>query len=130
MSDMVATGFGSLALMTSVLVSPDECYEFEAAHGTVKNHYYKHLKGEKTSTNPIAIIFAWTGALRKRGELDGNKYLTDFSDNLELAVINTVNSGILTKDLIEMSRLENKKLATSEEMIQSISENLKALLLK
>lgn len=130
MSDMVATGFGSLALMTSVLVSPDECYEFEAAHGTVKNHYYKHLKGEKTSTNPIAIIFAWTGALRKRGELDGNKDLTDFSDNLELAVINTVNSGILTKDLIEMSRLENKKLATSEEMIQSISENLKALLLK
>lgn len=130
MSDMVATGFGSLALMTSVLVSPDGCYEYEAAHGTVKNHYYQHLKGEKTSTNPIAIIFAWTGALRKRGELDGNKDLTDFSDKLELAVINTVNSGILTKDLIEMSRSENKKLAASEEMIQSISENLKALLLK
>lgn len=124
MSDMVATGFGSLALMTSVLVSPDGAYEYEAAHGTVKFHYYKHLKGEKTSTNPIAIIFAWTGALRKRGEIDNNEDLIRFADILEEATKTTINNGIMTKDLYEISIAENKKWVSSEEMIDTISKNL------
>ena len=99
MSDMVATAFGSLAMMTSVLVSPDGNYEYEAAHGTVTRHYYRHLKGEKTSTNPVATIFAWTGALRKRGEIDNTKELSLFADKLENAVIRTIEEGDMTKDL-------------------------------
>lgn len=125
MSDMIATGFGSLALMTSVLVSPDGAHEYEASHGTVKMHYYRHLKGEKTSTNPIAIIFAWTGALRKRGELDGNIELVKFSDSLEKACHDTINSGIMTGDLIEMSCVPHKKCVTTEEIINVISNNIK-----
>ncbi len=99
MSDMVSTAFGSLAMMTSVLVSPDGKYEYEAAHGTVTRHYYKYLKGEETSTNPMATIFAWSGALRKRGELDGNRELMEFADKLEGACFDTLNSGYMTKDL-------------------------------
>jgi isocitrate dehydrogenase len=128
MSDMVATGFGSLALMTSVLVSPEGYYEFEAAHGTVKNHYYKHLKGENTSTNPIAIIFAWSGALRKRGEIDANENLINFANKLEEATINTINNGIMTKDLVNMSTAENSKWVSSEEMISAIANNLQVIL--
>jgi len=124
MSDMVATGFGSLALMTSFLMSPDGKYEYEAAHGTVTRHYYKHLKGEKTSTNPIAIIFAWTGALRKLGELDSNQELINFSNNLEKACIKTINSGIVTKDLYEMSTVKNKKWVNTEEFIDKITINM------
>lgn len=124
MSDMIATGFGSLALMTSVLVSPDGAHEFEASHGTVKLHYYRHLKGEKTSTNPIAIIFAWTGALKKRGQLDRNHELVKFADSLEKACLDTINSGIMTGDLIEMSSVSNKKRVTTEEIIDAISSNI------
>ena len=100
MSDMVSTAFGSLAMMTSVLVSPDGKYEYEAAHGTVTRHYYKYLKGEETSTNPVATLFAWTGALRKRGELDGIQALVNFADKLEQATIHTIESGVMTKDLV------------------------------
>lgn len=125
MSDMVATGFGSLALMTSVLVSPNGEYEFEAAHGTVTRHYYNHLKGEKTSTNPLAIIFAWTGALRKRGELDLNIELINFSNILEKACVDTIDNGVITKDLFDISIAENKTIVSTEEMINKISENLK-----
>lgn len=103
MSDMVSTAFGSLAMMTSVLVSADGCYEFEAAHGTVTQHYYRHLKGETTSTNSVATIFAWSGALRKRGELDGNQPLADFADQLEQATLATIDAGIMTKDLAALS---------------------------
>nr|WP_312579534.1 NADP-dependent isocitrate dehydrogenase [Sedimentibacter sp.] len=124
MSDMVATGFGSLALMTSVLISPDGSYEYEAAHGTVTRHYYNYLKGEKTSTNPIAIIFAWTGALRKRGELDSNQELINFSNCLEKSCISIINKGILTKDLFEMSNVKNKKWVNTEELIESIAQNM------
>ena len=99
MSDMVATAFGSLAMMTSVLVSPDGKYEYEAAHGTVTRHYYRYLKGEETSTNPVATIFAWSGALRKRGELDNLPDLMAFADRLEKATIDTIESGVMTKDL-------------------------------
>ena len=99
MSDMVATAFGSLAMMTSVLVSPEGYYEYEAAHGTVTRHYYRYLKGEKTSTNPVATMFAWTGALRKRGELDKNDDLVRFADKLEKAALETIEAGIMTKDL-------------------------------
>ncbi len=99
MSDMISTAFGSLAMMTSVLVSPDGKYEYEAAHGTVTKHYYRHLKGEKTSTNPMATIFAWTGALRKRGELDGNEPLCAFAGKLERACLDTIESGVMTRDL-------------------------------
>jgi isocitrate dehydrogenase len=106
MSDMVATAYGSLAMMTSVLVSPDGKYEFEAAHGTVTRHYYRHLKGEETSTNSVATIFAWTGALRKRGELDGNVPLIDFASALEKACADTIESGVMTKDLIPIFSLE------------------------
>ena len=99
MSDMVSSAFGSLAMMTSVLVSPDGYYEYEAAHGTVQRHYYKHLKGEETSTNSVATIFAWTGALKKRGELDSNAALSDFAEKLEKACIKTIEDGKMTKDL-------------------------------
>ena len=109
MSDMVATAYGSLAMMTSVLVSPDGVYEYEAAHGTVQRHYYKHLKGEETSTNSVATLFAWTGALRKRGELDGLNDLVKFADDLEKATIMTIENGIMTGDLVAISKLENKK---------------------
>ncbi|MBN2287584.1 MAG: NADP-dependent isocitrate dehydrogenase [Tissierellales bacterium] len=124
MSDMVASGFGSLALMTSVLVSPEGAYEFEAAHGTVKNHYYKYLKGETTSTNPMAIIFAWTGALRKRGEIDHNQELVDFSINLEESAIEIVNEGTLTKDLFQLSSLKDKRWVESEEFLDCIAKRI------
>ena len=121
MSDMVATAFGSLAMMTSVLISPDGVYEYEAAHGTVPRHYYAHLKGETTSTNPTATIFAWSGALRKRGELDGNQELMKFADRLENAVIATIEQGIMTKDLYALSSLANKKSVSSIEFLDAIA---------
>ncbi|MDU3411532.1 NADP-dependent isocitrate dehydrogenase [Clostridium sp.] len=124
MSDMVATAFGSLAMMTSVLVSPEGNYEYEAAHGTVQRHYYKHLKGEETSTNSMATIFAWSGALRKRGELDGNKELMDFADKLEKASTQTIEEGIMTKDLASLASMENVKAVNSEEFIKAIRERL------
>ncbi|MBO4932800.1 MAG: NADP-dependent isocitrate dehydrogenase, partial [Clostridia bacterium] len=124
MSDMVATAYGSLAMMTSVLVSPDGNYEYEAAHGTVQRHYYKHLKGEETSTNSVATIFAWTGALRKRGELDGNADLMAFADRLEAATIQTIEDGVMTGDLYLLSRLENKKKVNTKEFLQAIAERL------
>ena len=124
MSDMVATAFGSLAMMTSVLVSPDGYYEYEAAHGTVQRHYYKHLKGEETSTNSVATIFAWTGALRKRGELDGNKDLMDFADKLEKATIDTIEAGEMTKDLALITTIENPTVLNSEEFIKAIAKRL------
>ena len=120
MSDMVATAFGSLAMMTSVLISPDGVYEYEAAHGTVQRHYYAHLKGETTSTNPTATIFAWSGALRKRGELDGNQELMKFADRLENAVVATIEQGIMTKDLYALSSLVNKKSVSSIEFLDAI----------
>ena len=128
MSDLVAAGFGSLALMTSVLVSQNGYYEYEAAHGTVKNHYYKYLKGEDTSTNPIALIFTWTGGLRKRGELDSNLDLINFSNKLEKATIDIINGGILTKDLMQSSSVEKKKMVNSKEMIILIAERLMTLI--
>ena len=124
MSDMVATAFGSLAMMTSVLVSPEGYYEYEAAHGTVQRHYYKYLKGEETSTNSVATIFAWSGALRKRGELDGNKELMDFADRLEKATIDTIESGKMTKDLALMTTLPDVKVLDSEGFIRAIRETL------
>lgn len=127
MSDMVATAYGSLAMMTSALVSPDGVYEYEAAHGTVQRHYYKYLKGEKTSTNSVATIFAWSGALRKRGELDNIKELITFADNLEKATIDTIESGTMTGDLYAMSSLENKKKVDTEEFLVAIGETLKSL---
>ncbi|NNG66979.1 NADP-dependent isocitrate dehydrogenase [Caldanaerobacter subterraneus] len=128
MSDMVATAFGSLAMMTSVLVSPDGKYEFEAAHGTVTRHYYKYLKGEETSTNPIATIFAWTGALKKRGELDGIKDLVDFADKLEKASLKTVEKGIMTKDLAALSELPNKTVVNTETFLIEIKKTLEEML--
>ena len=124
MSDMVATAFGSLAMMTSVLVSPDGNYEYEAAHGTVTRHYYRYLNGEQTSTNPVATIFAWSGALRKRGELDGLPALQAFADKLEKATIDTIEGGVMTKDLIGLSTIENKRGVNSEEFLDAIAENL------
>ena len=124
MSDMVSSAFGSLAMMTSVLVSPDGYYEYEAAHGTVQRHYYKHLKGEETSTNSVATIFAWTGALRKRGELDGNKDLMDFADKLEKATIDTIEAGEMTKDLALITTIENPTVLNSEEFIKAIAKRL------
>ena len=123
-SDMVSSAFGSLAMMTSVLVSPQGYYEYEAAHGTVQRHYYKHLKGEETSTNSVATIFAWTGALRKRGELDGSKDLMDFADRLEAATIATIESGKMTKDLALITSLENVTVLNSEGFIKAIREEL------
>ena len=124
MSDMISSAFGSLAMMTSVLVSPDGFYEYEAAHGTVQRHYYKHLNGEETSTNSVATIFAWTGALRKRGELDGNKELQQFADRLEKACIATIESGKMTKDLALITELENPTVLNSRDFILAIRENL------
>ncbi len=128
MSDMVATAFGSLGMMTSVLVSPDGIYEYEAAHGTVTRHYYKHLKGEETSTNSVATIFAWTGALKKRGELDGNKELIRFGEELEKATVKTIEDGIMTGDLYVLSSLENKKKVNTEQFLLEIKERLDAAL--
>ena len=124
MSDMISSAFGSLAMMTSVLVSPHGYYEYEAAHGTVQRHYYKHLKGEETSTNSVATIFAWTGALRKRGELDGNKELMAFADKLEKATLDTIESGTMTKDLALITTLENVNAVNSEEFIKAIATRL------
>ena len=124
MSDMVATAYGSLAMMTSVLVSPDGIYEYEAAHGTVQRHYYRYLKGEKTSTNPVATIYAWTGALRKRGELDGISGLCEFADKLESAVLKTISDGIMTGDLAAISSLENKQTVDTETFLDEIARRL------
>ncbi len=124
MSDMVATAFGSLAMMTSVLVSPDGVYEYEAAHGTVQRHYYKHLKGEKTSTNSMATLFAWTGALKKRGELDGISELVDFAGKLEKASVETIEDGIMTGDLAALSTLENKTTVDTETFLTEIAKRL------
>ncbi|MBQ0110087.1 MAG: NADP-dependent isocitrate dehydrogenase [Clostridiales bacterium] len=124
MSDMVSTAYGSLAMMTSVLVSPDGKFEYEAAHGTVQRHYYKYLEGETTSTNSVATIFAWTGALRKRGELDGIQELVEFADRLEKACIDTIESGIMTKDLFAISTLENKTQTDTFGFLKAISERL------
>ena len=128
MSDMVSSAFGSLAMMTSVLVSPDGYYEYEAAHGTVQRHYYKHLKGEETSTNSVATIFAWKGALRKRGELDNNQALSDFADKLEKACIATIESGKMTKDLALITSLENVTVLNSENFIKEIRKTLEEML--
>ncbi len=128
MSDMVSTAFGSLAMMTSVLVSPDGCFEYEAAHGTVTRHYYRHLKGEETSTNPIATIFAWSGALRKRGELDGNTALCNFADKLEKASLDTIESGCMTKDLVSLWEGSEPKALNSVDFIKAIRTNLEKLL--
>ena len=124
MSDMVSSAFGSLALMTSVLVSPHGYYEYEAAHGTVQRHYYKHLKGEETSTNSVATIFAWSGALRKRGELDGNKELMEFADKLEKATLDTIECGKMTKDLALITTLENVTVLNSGDFIKEIRKTL------
>lgn len=128
MSDMVATAYGSLAMMTSVLVSPDGIYEYEAAHGTVQRHYYKHLKGEETSTNSVATLFAWTGALRKRGELDELPELVNFADCLEKATIKTIEDGVMTGDLYLLSTLENKTKVNTEDFLKAVDERLKAML--
>ncbi len=130
MSDMVATAYGSLAMMTSVLVSPTGVYEYEAAHGTVQRHYYKHLKGEETSTNSVATLFAWTGALNKRGELDGNSELCDFAKKLEQATINTIEEGVMTGDLYTLSTLENKKKVNTEDFLKEVKIRLDKLLVK
>ncbi len=127
MSDMVSSAFGSLAMMTSVLVSPSGVYEYEAAHGTVQRHYYKHLKGEETSTNSVATIFAWTGALRKRGELDGNEALMKFADKLEKATVQTIESGKMTKDLALITSLKDVTVLNSEEFIKAIRETFDRL---
>ena len=123
MSDMVATAFGSLAMMTSVLVSPDGKYEYEAAHGTVTRHYYRHLKGEETSTNPVATIFAWSGALRKRGELDGLADLCAFADRLEKATLDTIESGVMTKDLAALYEGEARAV-NSKAFLGAIAERM------
>ena len=128
MSDMVATAFGSLGMMTSVLVSPEGIYEYEAAHGTVTRHYYKHLKGEETSTNSVATIFAWTGALKKRGELDGISELSRFAENLEKATVQTIEEGVMTGDLYVLSSLENKRKVNTEQYLLEINERLKAMM--
>ena len=126
MSDMLSSAFGSLAMMTSVLVSPHGYYEYEAAHGTVQRHYYKHLKGEPTSTNSVATIFAWTGALRKRGELDGTPELVDFANRLEAATIHTIEAGKMTGDLARITSLENPTTLGTREFILAIRETLDA----
>ena len=127
MSDMVSSAFGSLAMMTSVLVSPDGCYEYEAAHGTVQRHYYKYLKGEETSTNSVATIFAWTGALRKRGELDGIKELQEYADRMEKAVIQTIESGRMTKDLALITTLKDVTVLNSEDFIKEVRKTFESL---
>ena len=128
MSDMVATAYGSLAMMTSVLVSPDGKYEYEAAHGTVQRHYYKYQKGEATSTNSVATIFAWSGALRKRGELDNLSDLVNFADCLEKATIKTIEDGVMTGDLYSMSKLETKTKVDTEGFLRAVDDRLKAML--
>ncbi len=128
MSDMIATAFGSLAMMTSVLVSPDGVYEYEAAHGTVQRHYYKHLKGEITSTNSVATLFAWSGALRKRGELDNNSALCDYANKLEKATIATIEDGIMTGDLEILSTLPNKKKVDTKTFLVEINSRLEKLM--
>ena len=128
MSDMISSAFGSLAMMTSVLVSPEGFYEYEAAHGTVQRHYYKHLKGEETSTNSVATIFAWTGALRKRGELDNLPDLASFADKLEKATIQTIEAGKMTKDLALITKLENVTVLNSENFIKEIRKTLENML--
>lgn len=128
MSDMVATAYGSLAMMTSVLVSPSGVYEYEAAHGTVQRHYYKHLKGETTSTNSVATIFAWSGALRKRGELDNNSELMRYADNLERATVQTIEDGIMTGDLEALSSIPNKKKVDTEAFLVAVNERLAKLM--
>jgi len=128
MSDMISSAFGSLAMMTSVLVSPDGKYEYEAAHGTVQRHYYKHLQGEETSTNSVATIFAWTGALRKRGELDNIPELMAFADKLEAATIKTIEDGKMTKDLALITTLENVTVLNSADFIKAIRETLEGML--
>ena len=126
-SDMISSAFGSLAMMTSVLVSPSGIYEYEAAHGTVQRHYYKYLKGEETSTNSVATIFAWTGALRKRGELDSINELVEFADKLEKATIKTIEDGKMTKDLALITELENPVVLNSENFIKAIRETYEAM---
>jgi isocitrate dehydrogenase len=128
MSDMVATAFGSLAMMTSVLVSPEGFYEFEAAHGTVQRHYYQHLKGEETSTNSMATLFAWTGALRKRGEIDGINELVDFAGNLEAASLKTIEEGVMTKDLAQLAQLPDIKVVNTADFLKEIRARLDSML--
>ncbi len=128
MSDMVSTAFGSLAMMTSVLVSPDGNYEYEAAHGTVTRHYYRHLKGEETSTNPVATIFAWTGALHKRGEFDGNEELMAFAKKLEKATLDTIESGKMTKDLVALWQGSEPEALTTAEFIKAVKVTLDSLM--
>ena len=128
MSDMVSSAFGSLAMMTSVLVSPGGVYEYEAAHGTVQRHYYKHLKGEETSTNSVATIFAWTGAIRKRGELDDNQALMAFADKLERATVQTIEAGKMTKDLALITSLQDVTVLNSEEFIKAIRETFEQIM--
>ncbi len=128
MSDMISSACGSLAMMTSVLVSPQGYYEYEAAHGTVQRHYYKHLKGEETSTNSVATVFAWTGALRKRGELDNIPKLSDFADKLEHACLKTIESGRMTKDLALITTIENPTVLNSEDFIKAVRSELEASL--
>ena len=127
MSDMISSAFGSLAMMTSVLVSPDGYYEYEAAHGTVQRHYYRHLKGEETSTNSVATIFAWTGALRKRGELDKNQELMEFADKLEKATLSVIEGGQMTKDLALITTLKDVKVLNSRDFILAIREKLETM---
>lgn len=126
MSDMVATAFGSLAMMTSVLVSPEGNYEYEAAHGTVTKHYYRHQQGEETSTNSMATLFAWTGALRKRGELDGIQELVDFANRLEKAALDTISAGFMTKDLAALAEMDNITVLNTEDFIRKVKEFLDA----
>ncbi len=128
MSDMIATAYGSLAMMTSVLVSPDGVYEYEAAHGTVQRHYYKHLEGKETSTNSVATIFAWTGALKKRGELDNTPELCTFAENMEKATIQTIEEGVMTGDLYSMSTLEKKTKVNTEDFLKEINKRLEKLM--
>ena len=128
MSDMVATAFGSLAMMTSVLVSPTGVYEYEAAHGTVQRHYYKYLKGETTSTNSVATLFAWTGALKKRGKLDNLPRLSDFGCKLEKAAIQTIEEGVMTGDMYQLSTLKNKRKVDTETFLKEVAVRLNALL--
>jgi isocitrate dehydrogenase len=124
LSDLLATAYGSLGLMTSVLVSPEHVYEYEAAHGTVTRHYYKYLKGEKTSTNPIATIFAWTGALRKRGEKDNNSALQQFADALESASISTIEDGVMDNNLLSRATMQNKHGVETEAFIDEIKSRI------
>lgn len=128
MSDMVSSAFGSLAMMTSVLVSPAGVYEYEAAHGTVQRHYYKHLKGEETSTNSVATIFAWSGALKKRGELDEIPELCAFADKLEKATLDLIESGKMTKDLALITTLKDVTVLNSQDFIAEIRKNLEKML--